>query len=170
MKINNVPGLIHNFSNLFHEGCSFEIEFGGPWHFNECRGTAPPHADNEIGVYFYTCRNPKDWSTPIEQNEADIWYIGASNSDLGSRIWDHVGAIYEDYKNRIECSPRFKRNQWANDNSVPDNIKQSVAEGDIVIYTVAISPKDFNPMVLEKYLLACYYKAWGRLPFLNKGI
>lgn len=173
MLVKDIVSCIEQFRTMFKQGNSFTAKYSNPWHFNKSyRKEQVPFA-NSSGIYIYSKPAP-NWEVPINHNDKKIWYIGKSDGGIAARVWQHMGVIYEP-GTKNECNPRFKYHQWAEDIvNVPADIRQSIAEGNVVVYTVRIEPgnnsKTFNPQVVEKYLLACFYRAWDELPVLNKDI
>jgi hypothetical protein len=167
--VKDIVPCIEQFRTMFKQGNSFKAEYSKPWHFNKSYKTDQVPFAKLNGVYIYSKPASPDWNVPIYQNEEVIWYIGKSAGGIGARVWQHMGSIFEPGTEDV-CKPRFKYHQWANDDNVPDDIRQSIADGNVVVYIVRIEPDNFNPLVVEKYLLACFYRAWGKLPILNKDI
>jgi len=142
-----------------------------PWHFNQCRKESVPFGDGN-GIYIYSCPADSNWQLAPELNVEDVWYIGKSDGNIGGRVWSHVGLIYEPDLNRVECVPRFKHHQWKKDDSVPVGVRDKIASGNIVVYTVKmeVQVSSILPNALEKYLLATCVRLTGELPVLNKGL
>lgn len=177
MKPKDITDKLRLFQErVFPEGPSFNFESSKPWSF-----IYPPEGNtyvpfrNDTGIYIFSkpiVTNETDWNIPMEDNNSDIWYIGKSDGDIGGRVWSHMGLIYEP-GSRILCSPRFKYNEWHKDARIPEDIRTFLDNGNIVVYTIKITPinrQRFEPQVIEKFLLACYYKSEGHLPPLNKDI
>ena len=169
MIVKDIVQYLKQYKAMIAGDVPLEFEYSQPWHFNiSYRDQKVPFASNS-GVYIYTKPDEKNWHIPIEENIGDIWYIGKSEGDIGGRVWAHMGLIYEP-GTQEECRPRFKYHDWSDDQNILDSIRNSIAEGEIVVYTIKVSPEDFNPQVIEKYLLACFYRAKKKLPILNKDI
>lgn len=169
MKVKEIVNYLFYYQELFKKGIVFDFVCSAPWHFNKPDIVPRVPLGSESGIYIYTRPNEGNWEVNIEDNNSDIWYIGKSAGDIGGRVWAHMGLMYEPETKKI-CNPIFKYNDWSEDNSVDPKIRDSISNGNLVVYTIKISPKEFNPEVVEKYLLSCYYKAKGCLPPLNKGI
>jgi len=169
MLVRDVVSCLEQFRTMFNQGKSFTAEYSGPWHFNKSYRTEQVPFAKSSGIYIYTRPALPDWKLNIQQNDAEILYIGKSNGGIAARVWQHMGLIF-DPETGQECDPRFKYHQWANEVNVPDDIRRDIANGDIVVYTICIEPGSFEPQVIEKYLIACFYRAWDRLPILNKDV
>src|SRR6266496_3411362 len=96
-------------------------------------------------VYIYTEPNVPKWDMSFENNHSAVWYIGKSDGDLAGRVWDHVGRIYDPSTGGKECVPRFKYHRWADQASVPQSIRDAVANGNIVMYTIKVDPRGAGP-------------------------
>ena len=169
MKVNEIKIAAEKFISCIDAKNieKYTIDFSKPWHFNESAKTAVPYSD-AYGIYLFT--NPANpWNIDIESNNEDVLYIGKSEGGIGGCVWQHVGLIYEPNSNYQLCNPRFKYHKWHKDN-ISEEVKHKIANGDIVIYSVKISPNDLMVNALEKYLLALYHRKTGKLPVLNRGI
>jgi hypothetical protein len=160
---------VESFKSLYPGGFSFEATYSRAWHFNFSYKNRKLDFGGDSGIYIYSKPAEPDWDLPLHKNSEAIWYIGKSQGTIAGRVWAHMRLIFEPGTGEV-CNPRFKYHDWANDPSVPGDICTAVATGNIVVYTIQITPSTFDPQVIEKYLLACFYKSIGTLPPLNKEI
>jgi hypothetical protein len=124
------------------------------------------------GIYVYSEPDAANWRLPIEVNENSIWYIGKSDGNLAGRVWNHLGCVYEPGTNEA-CNPRFKYHQWAEVQGIPDVVRKSVFDGNVVVYIIEVTPNGDSPgfaHALEKYLLVLYFRRYGHLPPLNAAL
>lgn len=145
-----------------------DIEISSPWHFNESGKERIPF-EHHAGIYLYTRPGGTEWRVPLGENTNEVWYVGKSAGSLGGRIWSHMGSIY-DPETGTPWEPRFKRHRWAELQAVPLDVRESVANGDVVVYTMAIQSEAnlyLMAELLEKHVLVDYVLANGRLPVLN---
>jgi hypothetical protein len=143
-------------------------EISEPWHFNESREIDVPFG-YEKGLYLYTKPNVPEWNLPMINNENPVWYVGKSEGDVGGRVWNHVLPVTEK-QTGLPCIPRFKYHQWSEIPSVPEDVRDSVASGIVVVYTISVRSESQVPFLaelLEKYVLIEYVLAEGKLPVLN---
>lgn len=169
MNVKSAIKAVMDFVNLPSAFGPINVEVSEAWHFNASFGTKP-YLQGESGIYLLTEPRQDGWKQPAETNEQEIWYVGKSN-DVGGRVWEHFGRVYEPGTSN-RCFPRFKYHRWAGLSCVPINVQQSCAEGDVVVYTVAIHNSGQGaswilPELLEKYVLVKLVLENGRLPYLN---
>jgi hypothetical protein len=167
LKIKDIKICASEFENLYEK----PLEFSEPWHFNACRGEHPPFRGFP-GVYLYAESPCPDWNLPFDESNADVWYIGKSETDVCRRIWSHVGTIYDGTTGR-ERSPRFAAHQWHTDQSVSSPIRSAIAAGEMVVYVIRVPSSDQPPgrsRALEAYLLSAFYAKNSTLPPLNSTI
>ena len=171
MQLRNLAEVVETFRLM--QGSPLNVIFGKPWHFTH--SYSERHVDfaaQSAGVYIYTEPVTPDWNVPLEQSPAAVWYIGKSDGALAGRVWAHVGAI-RDPETGKECVPRFKYHEWAAQQSVPQSIRDSVANGNVVVYTIRIHLVGEPPgyaQALEKFLLASHFRNTASLPPLNRGL
>jgi len=169
MVVKDIIQYLDQFKSIVPNDSSFRFECSDPWHFNISYQKQNVPFGGDSGIYVYTDPVSENWNLQIEHNYSNIWYVGKSEGDIGGRVWAHMGLIYEPDTKEV-CKPRFKYNEWRDDQKIPDDIRKSIEEGDVVVYTIKIIPVSFDPKVVEKYLLSCFYRLNNRLPFLNKDI
>lgn len=157
------------FRDLPRAAFPLKIEFSDPWHFSHSyRDKRVPFASSN-GVYLYTSPNKPWWNIPLDQNGGEVWYIGKSEGNVADRVWAHMGAIYDPATGK-PCEPRFKYHQWAESKYVPSEVRNAIAYGHVVVYTIRVETDQETPgisLALEKYLLSCCFRASGKLPLLN---
>ncbi|GEM_PF-2041069 len=171
MTVRDVAQQIIAFQQMFPGATPFQVEFAQPWHFDEATQRRIPFAD-DIGIYLYTQPATPNWNLLIHDNVSAVWYIGKSDAALAGRVWAHVTLIYEPGSRQVP-SPRFKYEQWAQNQKISSAIREAVADGQITVYTIKITPAGRAPGwpgVIEKYLLSYFYRATGALPPLNDTI
>jgi len=169
MIVSDIPYCLQQFRVLFTKAVPFDSEFSKAWHFNLSYKDHRVPFNDQSGVYIYSKVSSPQWDVPLDQNSSDIWYIGKSQGNIGGRVWKHMGLMY-DPKTGEPCDPRFKYHDWADDDTVPSKIRASIVNGETVVYTIKIAPNEFDPQVVEKFLLACHYRTKGILPPLNREI
>jgi hypothetical protein len=170
MNVKQTHSYIVEFVNVPSSFGTISAEFSPPWHFNFNK-TQSVTFGAECGIYLFTKPAVPDWDITIESNTEDIWYVGESAGNIERRVWDHVGRIYESGSDYVECDPRFKYNQCADEPTVPEDVKRHLANGDVVVYTVKITPGHKRLLLaLEKHLLSIHVRTKGQLPLLNKII
>jgi hypothetical protein len=149
-----------------------EVEFGKPWHPNHDRGSKVPNGAAG-GLYLYTRPGIGEWRIDAKDNPNDVWYIGKSQKDIGGRVWHHLGSIYEPGVKGVECVPRFKYHKWSrNCDYIAPEIRNAIAEGEVVIYTVALKNSAGFPYLaelVEKVALTEYAFAFNKIPPLNRS-
>lgn len=168
MVASNVIESVKRFRELPSALGPCEIETSDPWHFNESGGQRIPY-EHHPGIYLYTRPARTDWRIPLGENNNEIWYVGKSAGSLGGRVWSHMGSIY-DPETGTPWEPRFKRHRWAELQSVPQDVRESLANGDVVVYTLAIRSDTSQALLaelLEKHVLVEYVLSQGQLPVLN---
>jgi hypothetical protein len=136
MIVREVKRVADEFASRAARTPPLEIEFSRPWHFNESRQEYPPFRGCP-GVYVYAQADSTSWNTSFDASAGEVWYIGMSEADLAGRIWAHVGPIY-DPATRQEWTPRFRNHQWNNDTRVEQRIRDAIAEGRIVVYSIRV--------------------------------
>lgn len=105
----------------------------------------------------------------MAENQNAVWYVGKSGGSIGRRVWSHMGSIY-DPATRTPWTPRFKRHRWAETHSVPQDIRDRLADGDVVVYALAVRADTNSALLadlLEKHVLVEYVLTHGHLPPLN---
>ena len=160
--------LVENFCKRPSPFGQIKFEVSAPWHFNESKGAGIPFA-KENGIYIYTKPNKPSWNISADENSNELLYVGKSVGDISGRVWHHVGRTCDPTTN-LPSSPRFKFHRWSTALSVPSEVRESVATGNVVIYTISLHSESRNyilPELLEKYVLVEYVLAMGRLPALN---
>lgn len=168
MTVAFVKRKIDEFGKIQSAFGALKVEIGRPWHFNESKEEYVPFG-KEHGLYLFTKPNLPDWEIEAEENDNPVWYVGKSAGDIGGRVWKHVGLIF-DPETKLVCNPRFKFHRWSNVLSVPEDTRKSVADGNVVVYTVAVRSESMSPLLselLEKYVLVHYALENGGLPELN---
>jgi len=145
----------------------FSVEISDPWHFNKSGGKVP--LEGECGIYVYTQPGDSDWRLPLAANQNAVWYVGKSGGSIGGRVWSHMRTIY-DPETRTPWTPRFKAHRWAQTYSVPEEIRDRLANGDITVYSVAVRAGTNRALLadlLEKHVLVEFVLTHGHLPPLN---
>jgi len=113
-----------------------------------------PYGNNN-GIYFYT------------KMDEEILYIGkgeyTSKHGLSYRVCSHLGSVNRD------SDEMFKYHQWADDETISTSIKQSLKNGDFLVWTLPVEP-DYLTSLVEVYLQSFYRHINNCLPPLNKRI
>jgi hypothetical protein len=168
MKVCDLKPYVDTFRALPSASRPISLDFSRPWHFNHSYRETQVNFEKDGGIYIYSCPC-EPWAVPFDQNAQEIWYIGKSDGALARRVWAHMGDIYEP-GSREPCNPRFRYHEWADCESVSRDIRNAIAHGDTVVYTIKVEPLGGAPGIakaLEKYLLACCFRVDGKLPPLN---
>jgi len=120
------------------------------------------------GVYLLTKPQVPDWRVPLEESNAELWYIGMTTANLFDRIDQHFGRP-------ATGDAASYRHRWANV-AMPTDISKCLATGEVVVYPIGVSlgPTSLTesqryllPSVVEKKLLVAYVDRFGALPPLN---
>jgi hypothetical protein len=145
----------------------FSFEISEPWYFKDRKELRIPYGD-QCGVYIFTAP-PDSSDMRAEGMDAKVWYVGKSVPAMGGRIWKHMGPVL-DPDSGEECAPPFKHHRWRDCKVVPDKIRDKLANGNVVIYTIPLETTECSIDVaemLEKYLLIEYALCYQSLPVLN---
>lgn len=174
MNTQSTIQLVRSFAGRSSPFGKLTVEVSDPWHFNHCQGTNIPFQNAGKGGIYLLTEPGEHWDQVAESNYNPVWYIGTSQKNVGGRVWDHVGSIYDE-ETGAQNVPRFKHHRWADIASIDESIRERVSEGDIVVYTIAISSENHDqsyllPALLEKYVLVEFVMASGKLPPLNLGV
>lgn len=117
------------------------------------QGNIIPYADNP-GLYFYTTKDGK------------ILYIGKGNQEaeggIGRRACAHLNKVEKDESG----NPLFPYHQWKDYTEVEQDIKNLIKNGDFLIYTIEINPKEYVE-TFETFLQTLAIVQDGKLPVLN---
>jgi hypothetical protein len=173
MRAKDVEKALREFEKSDSSFGELSVTISNPWHFNSSRELRIPF-ESEYGIYLFTKPSLPSWDIGIDSNDQDVWYVGKSVGDIGGRVWNHVGRIY-DPETKLPCSPRFKFHRWADVDSIDPNIRKAVADGNVVVYTIRISAtptlthaqKGLLSELAEKYVLVKYVLEHGKPPALN---
>jgi len=171
MLVADIPRCLETYASLFPGADVFRASFSDAWHPNRSSNDPIEDFGAKSGVYIYSAPGDPDWNLSISDNKNPIWYIGKSRSSVRARVWANLGVLYE--KDGAICNPIFRYHRWADDEKIKDNeIKQAIAGGEFVAYSIAIEPvgSNFAPEIVETYLLTCFYRSAGTLPVLNSLI
>ena len=146
----------------------FSFDISEPWCFKDRKELSIPHGDKR-GVYIFASQSDPSGMLADGMN-AEIWYLGKSKAAMGRRIWEHMGRILEP-DNGKECDPPFRYHHWI-DSHASDKVRDEIANGNVVIYTIPLettkSSIDVMEM-LEKHLLVEYALRYQSLPALNNS-
>lgn len=163
MFVKDIYNWAFHFSALKNNNEIFE--YSGSWHFDDAKIAYPPFRGSP-GVYIYAKgKSVKSFGAC----DLEVLYIGMSEVDVCNRIWSHVGTIY-DPETGQEWLPKFKKHQWANNDSLESEIKEAVAKGNITVYCIkpTNTPSSNLPRALEASLISAYYIVNDKLPPLNQ--
>ena len=167
MKVSDAVTASHEFVRIAG-AFSLSIHFSEAWRPKD-RISARVPQENSVGIYLFSDPAGLEGNFSAESNAGEVWYIGASNENLGSRVWSHLGRVY-DPSTGIQFDPPFKGHRWRSVTGAAEHVLHTVATGNVIIYTASIEPKGSSPgwcHVLEKHLLIQSYLMDQRLPALN---
>lgn len=132
---------------------NIKMIYSEPYHIKTQWSESIPFCEDN-GIYLYVTK------------DNEILYIGKGNpkngGGIGKRSSKHLGTF--DKEKKI-----FSYHQWIDDNIITESIKNIIAEGDFILYTVKINPEYFSSLV-EKYALTLVKDKLGHLPPLNKDL
>ncbi len=172
MKVKDAETACNEFCRLAG-GRAPSIQFSNPWRPMD-RMTERVPLENCGGIYLFSepVAGASEVSTAAQDCEGEVWYVGTSRDSIGSRVWNHLGRIYDPATGRVFDTP-FKDHGWASHPRLPDEVQRSIATGHVVVYTASVNPSGDEPgwaAVLEKFLLVKSYLINGRIPILNKDM
>lgn len=173
MAVRIVQDALEEFGRMRCDFGPLRTTVSEPWHYREIQEKRIPF-ESDYGIYLLSNPVEPDWRVPLEVNESDLWYVGKSAGDIGGRIWKHLGNAYNpDTGQRYD--PPCKAHDWADSKHVDVEIRDSIANGNLVVYAIRLdfsegmteAQRRLLPEVLEKHVLVRYFLAYGQLPPLN---
>ena len=173
MSENIVCAALKEFDQLESTLGTFRQKTSDPWYYLEQHTNLRIPYETDYGIYLFTKPSEPDWKISLDENRSTLWYVGKSAGDIGGRVWNHLGNVYNE--NGERCDPPCRAHQWAGNENVDASIRDAIAHGCLVVYTVKIEmPGNLNqtqemllPELLEKHILMRYFLKYGRLPALN---
>lgn len=146
----------------------FTFSFSDAWHPSQRFDIRIPQ-ENAAGIYIFSkCAQP-DWKLAAHENASEVWYVGTSSSDMGGRVFAHLGPII-DQSTGEQQEPPYLRHRFIDVPGLPADVGEALAAGNFVVYTVKVEasePSPWWPTAVEKYLLLRHLLMDRRLPVLN---
>jgi hypothetical protein len=167
MKVKDAVAACTEFCNLAGASAP-SIQFSKPWQPKDRTTERVPH-ENTGGIYLFSEPVASEPTAAAEDSEGEVWYVGTSRANMGSRIWAHLGPVYDPATGAV-FDPPFKAHAWVSRPNKPANMLSTIATGHVVVYAASVEPNGNQPgwaVVLEKFLLVKSYLLYRRIPTLN---
>jgi len=170
MQVKDVVALCDDF-RLKAEDSAPSIRFSKPWQPKN-RQNEPIPQEASKGIYLFAAHAPNEPNVDACDSRCEVLYIGMSSDSVGTRIWRHLGRVYDPMTGKV-FDPPFKDHNWTTRPNIPANILSMIATGHAVVFTVSVEPLGGSPgwaFVLEKFLLVHCYLQDQRIPILNASM